>query len=97
MVVHKLTGASVIRLLDEVFQIKFYAKKDTIAIFIARIRKLVRRLMDAGHPLEGMYPAFQSIRILPPDFQGTPKQLRTKLDLRAKHGIMLGYVRSTRG
>ncbi|GIY50047.1 retrovirus-related Pol polyprotein from transposon TNT 1-94 [Caerostris extrusa] len=28
---------------------------------------------------------------------GTPKQLRTKLDLRAKHGIRLGYARSTRG
>ncbi|GIX95759.1 copia protein [Caerostris darwini] len=26
-------------------------------------------LMDAAHPLEDMYPAFQSIRPLPPDFQ----------------------------
>ncbi|GIY00178.1 hypothetical protein CDAR_20101 [Caerostris darwini] len=43
--------------------------KVTIAIFIARIRKHVKRLMDAGHPLEDMYPAFQSIRTLPPDFQ----------------------------
>ncbi|GIX83754.1 retrovirus-related Pol polyprotein from transposon TNT 1-94 [Caerostris darwini] len=28
---------------------------------------------------------------------GTPKQLRTKLNLRAKNGIMLGYARSSRG
>ncbi|GIY59145.1 hypothetical protein CDAR_494131 [Caerostris darwini] len=40
--------------------------QDTIAIFIARIRKHFKRLMDAGHPLEDMYPAFQSIRTLPP-------------------------------
>ncbi|GIY43349.1 DNA-directed DNA polymerase [Caerostris darwini] len=39
---------------------------DTIAIFIARIRKHVKRLMDAEHPLEDMYPAFQSIRTLTP-------------------------------
>ncbi|GIY60127.1 hypothetical protein CDAR_38981 [Caerostris darwini] len=26
--------------------------------------------MDAGHPLEDMFPAFQSMRTLPPDFQG---------------------------
>ncbi|GIY17442.1 hypothetical protein CDAR_1931 [Caerostris darwini] len=38
-------------------------------MFIARIRKHVKRLMDAGHPFEDMYPAFQSIRTLPPDFQ----------------------------
>ncbi|GIY84479.1 copia protein [Caerostris extrusa] len=62
--------ASVIRLLDEFFQIKFDVKKDTIAIFIARICKHVKRLMDAGHPFEDMYPTFQSIRTLPPDFQG---------------------------
>ncbi|GIY70570.1 copia protein [Caerostris extrusa] len=30
-------------------------------------------------------------------YVGTPKQLRTKLDLCAKHGIMIGYARSTRG
>ncbi|GIY03005.1 hypothetical protein CDAR_407751 [Caerostris darwini] len=53
------------------FQMKFDVKKDTIAIFIARIRKHVKRLMEAGHPLEDMYPAFQSIRTLRPDFQGT--------------------------
>ncbi|GIY43307.1 retrovirus-related Pol polyprotein from transposon TNT 1-94 [Caerostris darwini] len=75
MVVHKLTGASVIRLLDESFQIKFDSKKDTIAVFIARIRKLVRRLMDAGHPLEDMYPAFLSIRTLPPDFQANAERV----------------------
>ncbi|GIY00703.1 retrovirus-related Pol polyprotein from transposon TNT 1-94 [Caerostris extrusa] len=50
---------------------QFDVKKDTIAIFIARIRKHVKRLMDAGHPLEDMYPEFQSIRTLPPDFQVT--------------------------
>ncbi|GFY29749.1 uncharacterized protein TNCV_1813271 [Trichonephila clavipes] len=30
-------------------------------------------------------------------YVGTPKQLRNKLDLRAKHEIMLGYACSTRG
>ncbi|GIX67464.1 uncharacterized protein CDAR_110431 [Caerostris darwini] len=120
--------AFVIGLLDKIFQIKFDAKKDTIAK--ARIRKHTKRLMDAGHLLEDIYPAFQSIRTLPPDFQeyainlnqtpyelyfghkpnvsyfrvfgchvyvGTPKQLRKKLDLRCKHGIILGYARLTRG
>ncbi|GFV82566.1 uncharacterized protein TNCV_2976761 [Trichonephila clavipes] len=32
-----------------------------------------------------------------PVYVGTPKQLRNKLDLHAKHGIMLGYACSTRG
>ncbi|GIY60993.1 hypothetical protein CDAR_381101 [Caerostris darwini] len=39
---------------------------DTIVIFIARIRQHFNRLMDAGHPLEDMYPAFKSMRTLPP-------------------------------
>ncbi|GIY47593.1 uncharacterized protein CEXT_781041 [Caerostris extrusa] len=43
-----------------------YFIQDTIAIFIARIRKHVKRFINAGHPLEDMYPAFQSIRTLPP-------------------------------
>ncbi|GIY63677.1 retrovirus-related pol polyprotein from transposon tnt 1-94 [Caerostris extrusa] len=62
--------ASAIKLLEEFFRIKFDVSKDTIAVFIAIIRKHVKRLMDAGHSLEDMYPAFQSIRTLPPDFQG---------------------------
>ncbi|GIY75331.1 hypothetical protein CDAR_515081 [Caerostris darwini] len=48
-----------------------YYYEDTIAIFIARIRKHVNRLMDAGHPLENMCPAFQSVRALPTDFQAS--------------------------
>ncbi|GIX95498.1 retrovirus-related Pol polyprotein from transposon TNT 1-94 [Caerostris darwini] len=78
--------ASVIRLLDECFQIKFDAKKDIIATFTARIRKHVKRLMDAGHPLRDMYPAFQSIRTPPHDFQAKYKRVSFK---------PIGRIRST--
>ncbi|GFY03980.1 f-box only protein 38 [Trichonephila clavipes] len=62
--------ASVIRLLDEFFPIKFNPYTESIAVIIARIRKMVERLKDVGHPLNNMYCAFQAIRTLSPEFQG---------------------------
>ncbi|GFW41587.1 f-box only protein 38 [Trichonephila clavipes] len=46
-----VSRASVIRLLDEFFSIKFNPDTESIAVFIARIRKMVERLKDVGHPL----------------------------------------------
>ncbi|GFX20324.1 f-box only protein 38 [Trichonephila clavipes] len=65
-----VSRASIIRLLDELFSIKFNPDTESIAVFIARIRKMVKRLKDVGHPLNGMYCAFQAIRTLSPEFQG---------------------------
>ncbi|GFW23512.1 copia protein [Trichonephila clavipes] len=65
-----ISRASVIRLLDEFFSIKFNPDTESIAVFIARIRKMVERLKDVGHSLNDMYCAFQAIRTLSPEFQG---------------------------
>ncbi|GFQ83371.1 f-box only protein 38 [Trichonephila clavata] len=65
-----VSRTSVIRLLDEFFSIKFNPDTESIAVFIARIRKLVERLKNVGHPLNDMYCAFQAIRTLSPEFQG---------------------------
>ncbi|GFW36765.1 f-box only protein 38 [Trichonephila clavipes] len=47
-----VSRASVIRLLDEFFSIKFNPDTDSIAVFIARIRKMVEKLKDVGHPIK---------------------------------------------
>ncbi|GFX07195.1 ATP-dependent DNA helicase [Trichonephila clavipes] len=65
-----VSRASVTRLLDEFLSIKFNPDTESIAEFIARIRKMVERLKDVGHPLNDMYCAFQAIRTLSPEFQG---------------------------
>ncbi|GFW69385.1 uncharacterized protein TNCV_487341 [Trichonephila clavipes] len=65
-----VSRASVMRLLDEFFSIKFNPDAESIAVFIARIPKMVERLKDVGHPLNDMYCAFQAIRTLSPEFQG---------------------------
>ncbi|GBM73392.1 hypothetical protein AVEN_163194-1 [Araneus ventricosus] len=43
------------RLLDEFFSIEFDPVKDTIAIFIAKIKRIVKRLADTGNPLDDVY------------------------------------------
>ncbi|GFX12722.1 f-box only protein 38 [Trichonephila clavipes] len=55
-----ISRASVIRLLDEFFSIKFNRDTESIVVFIVRIRKMVERLKDVGHPLNDMYCAFQA-------------------------------------
>ncbi|GFQ68441.1 f-box only protein 38 [Trichonephila clavata] len=65
-----ISRAAVIRLLDEFFSIKFNPDTESIAVFIARIRKMVERLKNVEHPLNDMYSAFQAIRTLSPEFQG---------------------------
>ncbi|GFY21321.1 retrovirus-related Pol polyprotein from transposon TNT 1-94 [Trichonephila clavipes] len=65
-----VSRAAVIRLLDEFFSIKFNPDTESIAVFIARIRKLIERLKDVGQPLNDMYCAFQAIGTLSPEFQG---------------------------
>ncbi|GFX55763.1 copia protein [Trichonephila clavipes] len=64
-----VSRAFVIRLLDEFFSIKFNPDTESIAVFIARIRKMVKRLKDFEHPLNDMYCAFQAIRTLSLEFQ----------------------------
>ncbi|GFS80929.1 SCAN domain-containing protein 3 [Trichonephila clavipes] len=64
-----VSRASVIRLLDEFFSIKFNPDTESIAVFITRIRKIVERLKGVGHPFNDMYCAFQAIRTLSPEFQ----------------------------
>ncbi|GFX02152.1 retrovirus-related Pol polyprotein from transposon TNT 1-94 [Trichonephila clavipes] len=65
-----VSRASVIQLLDEFFSIKFNPDTESITAFIARIRKMVERLKDVGHPLNDPYCAFQAIRTLSLEFQG---------------------------
>ncbi|GFQ78201.1 f-box only protein 38 [Trichonephila clavata] len=65
-----VSRASVIRLLDEFFSIKFNPETESIAVFIVRIRKLFERLKNVGHPLNDMYCAFQAIGTLSQEFQG---------------------------
>ncbi|GFV82565.1 copia protein [Trichonephila clavipes] len=65
-----VSRASVIRLLGEFFSTKFNPDIESIAVFIARIRKMVERLKNVRHPLNDMDCAFQAIRTLSPEFQG---------------------------
>ncbi|GFY29359.1 multidrug resistance protein 2 [Trichonephila clavipes] len=65
-----VSRASVIRLLDEFFFIKFNSDTESIAVFIARIWKMVERLKNVRHPLNDTYCAFQAIGTLSPEFQG---------------------------
>ncbi|GFQ69809.1 f-box only protein 38 [Trichonephila clavata] len=62
-----VSKASVIQILDELFSIKFNPDTKSIAVFIARIRKMVERLKNVGHPLN-MYCAFKAIRRLSLEF-----------------------------
>ncbi|GFX71570.1 f-box only protein 38 [Trichonephila clavipes] len=50
-----VSRASVIRRLDEFFSNKFNPDTESIAVFIARIRKMVERLKNIGYPLNDMY------------------------------------------
>ena len=58
----------IVQLLDNFFSTK-YLPGETMAIFLARLKVAIRDLKDAGHPVEGVYQAFQAIRYLPTPYQ----------------------------
>lgn len=64
-----VSRASIMRLLDEFFSIRFDPNSENIGLFCARIKNAVQLLADAGHPVEELYQSFQAIRYLPPDYQ----------------------------
>lgn len=65
-----VSKARIIQLLDEFFNMRFKADSESVGLFCARLKAIVKRLQEAGHPLEDLYQGFQLIRYLPPEFQG---------------------------
>lgn len=43
---------------------------ETLGIYAARLRNVIRQVKDAGHELDDMFQAFQLIRFLPDEFTG---------------------------
>ncbi|GBM73393.1 hypothetical protein AVEN_163195-1 [Araneus ventricosus] len=73
---------------------------EALAYFIYT-KNRIRHKFKPKTPYEGYFghkPTVSNFRIFGcHDYVGTPKQLRNKIDLRVKHVVMLGYVRSIRG
>ncbi|KMQ82762.1 retrovirus-related pol polyprotein from transposon tnt 1-94 [Lasius niger] len=58
----------VAQLLDQFYKVRF-TPGDSMGLFLARLKKAVKDMTDAGHPVEERYIAFQAIRYLPGEYQ----------------------------